>query len=150
MNLKNTVLLLALFLNVDSLLIAQETAGVPGFKLHSEISGLQIFSQDMECNDTHNGIYEHYMVFMFVNSTGESMNISWQKETWYNNICTTCGKTQVPENTFNITLQPGESIQGKCDASSNSGLKVFKEFTNSTKGRTLTKFEFKNLVINFN
>jgi hypothetical protein len=140
-------ILLAMFSNF--LTFSQDVTNSGSWKLYKEITGLQIFSKELSCNDDQNGIHQQFIIFQFVNSTSEQMNISWQKETWYDEKCTTCDKPANNENTYHLTLEPGESIEATCDKNSPSGLKIFSNFLNTVKGSHLTKFEIKNLSITF-
>ena len=119
------------------------------WKLYKEVSGLQIFSKEIGCHDNQNGIHEKYIVFQFVNTAEQTMNVSWQKELWYNEKCTTCDKISTTENSFSLNLVPGESIEGSCDNLSSSGLKIFSHFLNTVKGSKLSKYEFKKMKITF-
>jgi hypothetical protein len=137
------------FISIYSSCISQNINNVTNWKLYKEITGLQIYTQEIACHDDQNGIHQQFIVFQFINTTSYTMNVSWQKELWYNDICQTCGKPSNNENTFNITLAPGESLEGNCDKTSHSGLKIFSNFLNTVRGSKLTKFEFKNLVVSF-
>lgn len=138
-----------LLMNV-SFLIAQTTSeDISAWKAEKEISGLQIYTKEIGCHDTHNGIHEQYIVYQFINSTNETMEISWQNEFWYDGKCYTCDKPASPENTYKVILAPGETTEGSCDKTSISGLKVFEHFMYTSKGNKLTKQELKNLNISF-
>ena len=119
------------------------------WKFYKEVSGLQIFSQEIGCHDTHNGIHEQYIAFQFVNSTIETIEVSWQQELWYNDICITCNKPATSENSYHLIINPGESIEGNCEMNSNPGLKIFTHFIGTSKGSKLTKYEFKNMDVLF-
>lgn len=119
------------------------------WKLYKEVSGLQIYSADLPCNDNQNGIHNQFICFQFLNTSNETMNISWQHELWYNDKCITCDKPANNENSYIITLLPGESVEGSCDKKSNAGLKIFTGIINSSKGGKLSKFELKNLEVKF-
>ncbi|MBI5540989.1 MAG: hypothetical protein HY951_13070 [Bacteroidia bacterium] len=121
----------------------------PEWKLYKEISGLQIYSSDLSCNDNQNGIHNQFICFQFINTSSETMNISWQFELWYNDKCITCDKPANSENSYILTVKPGESIEGNCDKKSIAGLKIFTGIINSAKGSKLSKFEFKNLEVTF-
>ncbi len=143
------ILLLGFLLFGNSLFSQNNSEEFSSWKLYKEISGLQIFSKEIGCHDNQNGIHEQYIVFQFVNSTSETISVSWQKELWYNEKCTTCDKPSNTENTFQLVLAPGETYEGNCDKSSSPGLKIFSHFLNTVKGSKLTKFEFKNMEVTF-
>jgi hypothetical protein len=126
------------------------TENLSEWKLYSEQSGLQIFMKEIGCHDNQNGLHEKYQVFQFTNTTQQVMEVTWQKELWYNNVCTTCNKPANAENTYNLELAPEESQQGSCDMAHNKGLKIFCTFIGSSKAGVLSKFEFKNLAVTFN
>lgn len=128
---------------------SQNMSNTSNWKLYNEVTGLQIYTQEIACHDDQNGIHQQFVVFQFINTTSDSMKVSWQKELWYNDVCQTCGMTSNNENTFSIMLAPGESAEGNCDKTSPSGLKIFSHFLNTVRGSKLTKFEFKNLVVSF-
>jgi hypothetical protein len=142
-----STIFLSLFSNL--LCFSQNTDNSSSWKLYKEITGLQIFSKDLSCNDNQNGIHEQYIVFQFMNTTSEAMMVSWQKELWYDDKCTTCNKPANNENTFSVTINPGESIEGSCSNTSIAGLKIFSGFINTVRGSHLTKFEFKNMTVSF-
>jgi hypothetical protein len=119
------------------------------WKLFKEVSGMQIFSKEIGCHDNQNGIHEKFIVFQFVNTSSETISVTWQKELWYNEKCTTCDRIPNSENTFNLVLATGESSEGSCDKTSPAGLKIFSNFLYTVKGSLLTKFEFKNLEVTF-
>lgn len=143
------VLILSFILFINPFCKAQNETDENSWKLYKEISGLQIFSKELSCHDDQNGIHQQFIILQFVNSTSEPMNISWQKETWYDGKCTTCGKQASPENTYSLKLAPGESIEASCDKNSPAGLKIFSNFLNTVKGSYLTQFELKNISVSF-
>lgn len=142
-----STIVFTMFLNLLS--NAQNADNSSSWKLYKEITGLQIYSKDMNCHDDQNGIHEQYIFFQFINATSETMIVSWQKELWYNEKCTTCEKPANSENTFSVTIAPGESIEGSCNNTSSAGLKIFSGFINTVRGSKLTKFEFKNMTVSF-
>ena len=149
---KNFIIVCALliFTSYTNILNAQNSSeDISSWKIYKEISGMQIFSKEIGCHDNNNGIHEQYFVFQFINSTSETISVSWQKELWYDNKCITCDKPANTENTFHLILAPEESVEGSCDNSSSAGLRIFTNFINSSKGTKLTKFEFKNFEILF-
>lgn len=145
-------IILAMFviaLFFSNLTFAQNSENQTEWKLYKEVTGLQIFSSNLDCNDNQNGIHNRFVNFQFINTTTETIDISWQYEFWYNEKCTTCDKPATLENTYKITLTPGESVDGDCNNTSSSGLKIFSSFINTARGSKLTKFEFKNLEVTF-
>lgn len=142
-----TVLFSLMFINL--FVFSQSLTTQPEWKLYKEVSGLQIYSADLPCNDNQNGIHNQFICFQFINTSNETMKISWQFELWYNDKCITCDKPANNENSYMITLLPGESIEGNCEKKSDAGLKIFTGFINSSKGNKLSKFDFKNLDVTF-
>ena len=150
MKIYNFILCLFFSLLSFQLAFGQNTSeDLSSWKLYKEISGLQIFSKEIGCHDSQNGIHEQYIVFQFINNTTEKITVVWQKEVWYNDKCVTCDIPSHLENNYTFSLAPGESVEGTCEASSSSGLKIFNHFMNTSKGSKLTKFEFKNMKITF-
>lgn len=133
----------------NNLTFAQNSENQTEWKLYKEVTGLQIYTNDLNCHDNQNGIHNQFICFQFINNSNETMTVSWQHELWYNDKCTTCGRPANNENTYKIILAPGESIEGNCDKTSSSGLKIFSNFINTAKGSKLSKFEFKNLEVTF-
>ena len=95
---------------------AQRTSeDLSDWKLYKEISGLQIYSKEIGCHDNHNGIHEKYIVFQFINSTSEEMEITWEQELWYDGKCFTCNRPSSDENLYKVNIAPSESVEGNCD-----------------------------------
>ena len=128
---------------------AQVSENKQEWTIYKEVNGLQIYSKDLNCNDDQNGIHNQFVCFQFINTTSETMSISWQFELWYNNNCITCGKPANNETSYKINLAPDEMVEGDCSNSSSSGLKIFSSFINTARGSKLSKFEYKNLEVTF-
>lgn len=94
------------------------------------------------CNDAENGIFKEYAFFTITNKTEESIRVSYKKELWYNNKCTTCN-VEGKEHNYSIVLNPKESKTGSC-ATKEKSLAIFSKMLNMKKSE-LSKFELTNI-----
>ena len=90
------------------------------------------------------------ILLKFKNKTTQTIQISWNKNLYYDGVCKTCDYPD--EYYYEIQLQPFEEVEGNCSISSNNRLKIFSKFVdlNYTKGLKLTAFELVklNLIVN--
>jgi len=115
------------------------------WQLYSELSGIQIFYKNVECNDVHNGIDAEYVYLQIVNTTNVAMNISWDEEIWRDNKCMSCGKNPAEFHT-EFVIDAGDVIEPTCKTKRQ--LKIFSKFLNNISASELTQFKLNNLTVN--
>ncbi len=119
-------------------------AGQPD-EVYFKNSELLITKQTESCNNSANGTYREYIFLKLENLTDKKMEVSFKKELWYNEQCTTCEKNN-DEYLMKIVLNPKESISGNCDLRQRA-LSVFSKMLDKSSNSSLTKFELKNIQI---
>lgn len=115
------------------------------WKLHKEVSGVQIYYKYTECNIPSEGYYREQVLLKFVNTTQTPLKIRWQRESWYEGKCTTCG---IDEYKFSLKIPAGETIEGICDIYSNQDLKIFSKFLDLKSNVQLEKFNVAVIDVN--
>ena len=95
------------------------------------------------CNNIKDGINNNYVFVRISNKTAVDLKVSFSKELWYNETCTSCNGGD--EFKTMITLKANETLEGTCD-SKTKDLKIFHSMANGSK-KVLTKFDLKNLTI---
>lgn len=89
--------------------------------------------------------YEHaYVVFKYVNTTDQSVNINWKLNLWIGDHCRSCKLPSPSEYDMQLNLKPGESISGTIQ-DTDKMLRLFKKDLQNTKMQELSKFEFANM-----
>jgi hypothetical protein len=106
----------------------------------------QKVSIDYKYNDCHrpeDGIHKQNVHLRFTNLTGSSQQISYQKKVSYNNKPAAAPS---PENTFTITLKPGEVMEGSCSLKDNR-LAIFVKMLDGTSQSVMSSFELVNIKV---
>lgn len=119
-------------------------------KLIKDEQGIQIFAREIECHDNQNGIHQAFYSLQFVNTTNESIHLTWNIDYWMNGVCVTCNSPKTAENTYSLYLEPGETYEGSCEKHSLRGTKIYIRELYNPQSSVLSKFEIVNLQINFN
>ena len=95
-----------------------------------------------------------YVFFEITNKTDGEINISWQEQLWYNNICTNC-EHESPESRKKIIVLSNTIYSTDCNNLKN--ISIFSKFTENLENMpgvntidALTKFELNNLTITTN
>ena len=117
----------------------------PGF-VYFENNQIRITQQPEDCHDEANGTHRQYIFLQFENLTDKPIIVSFKKELWYNEQCTTCEKTSA-EHLMNISLAPKETKAGSCEKRE-PAFSVFSKMLDKTTNSALTTFELKNIQIN--
>lgn len=103
---------------------------------------IKIESSSFLCDKPADDIHNKYVVLKVTNKTNKAIEVSFKKELWYNDICTTC--TENKEFETKISLQPNEIKQADCESKTKE-LKIYQGNPNSRKA--LSKFELKEISI---
>lgn len=119
------------------------------YKLLKSDQGIEIYMREMECHDHQNGIHQLFYQLQFINTTNLIAKIQWNIDIWMNGACITCNKPKTTENTYLLTLLPGQSIEGSCEKKQNDGLKIYIQELYNNRSSVLTKFEIVNLKVEF-
>lgn len=96
-----------------------------------------------DCHRPEDGIFKQEIHLRLSNLTQSAVTISYQKKTAYN------GKPAPepgPENTFTVTLRPGEVLEGDC-LLKNKGLYIFVKMLDGTSKSVLTAFDLVNIKV---
>jgi hypothetical protein len=116
--------------------------------LHKQENGVIVYQMDKIWEDPSEGINQEMVLLKFVNTTDQKLKIDWYDVRWYGGKCSNCDNYKDPEHHHSITLEPGESIEGKCSFDSPRALSVFKRFLNHEDVEALTKFELRDFNVN--
>lgn len=94
-----------------------------------------------DCNRPADGIYKQEIYLRFSNKTTSQLVVNYQKKLSYNNkpVANTG-----PENTFALTLKPGEVLEGSCGLK-DKRLYIFVKMLDGTSQSVLTAFELVNI-----
>jgi hypothetical protein len=125
-----------------------------GWELFAEKDGLAIYHKTFDVNIKRNrsGYYSKLtrvslLVFKLENNSTETMNVSWDFDLWFNNVCQSCD--HMGKGSFyhrNVTLKPGETRyldprKEGTDGNNNNAIYM------DDHGVKLTKFDIRNLQI---
>ncbi len=115
------------------------------WKTYFENDQIKIESSILSCDKPSMDIHNDYVILKVTNKTDKVIDVSFKKELYYNEICTSCEDSE--EFITKISIQPNQILEANCD-SKTKDLKIFHSNKNSKK--ILTKFELKNITINLN
>ncbi|MGM0612295.1 MAG: hypothetical protein ACQESM_02165 [Bacteroidota bacterium] len=139
---KKVILLIIMIIPVIT--IGQEE----DWKLFKESNGVMIYQMDKIWEDPSEGINQEMVLLKFVNTTDQKLHIEWYEVRWQGDNCRNCDSYKDPEYKHELTLEPGESIEGKCSFESPDGLAIFKRFVERDSVEPLSKFELRDLTVN--
>ena len=74
------------------------------------------------------------------------MEVSFNKELWYDQKCLNCGDTS-PENSYSLALAPREKVQGACGEAKDKRLYIFIKSLNMGSKSVLTNYKLKNIQV---
>ncbi len=134
-------LLLMQFLSVFFFSVANENSEPQVIFKNNQI---EITSMTEQCHDIQNGMHQEYEFLTIQNLTSDKLEVTYEKELWYNGKCISCSKPS-DEYSFKLVLAPNQSLSGSC-AKKEKALSVFSKMLNMKKSE-LSKFEIKNIVI---
>lgn len=129
--------------SVFTLLICSFVQTSKEWKFYFENKEVKIESCLFSCEKPSVDIHNKYVLLKITNKTNKTIEVSFEKELWSNEICTTCSDSKEFET--KIILQPNEVAQADCDSKTKE-LKIF--HSNSNAKKILTKFELKEIKIN--
>jgi uncharacterized protein YcfL len=113
------------------------------WKMKAEQENVLIKAKTVSCNDVANGTHKEVVLIQIENKAATPIEVSFKKETWYNNICTTCNKNSA-EHKVTVQLGANEIMESSCN--SNKQLNIFSKMLDMKKSE-LTKFELKDITI---
>ncbi|MDG1331550.1 MAG: hypothetical protein P8P74_04425 [Crocinitomicaceae bacterium] len=118
---------------------------------YSNTEGVLIEYKMEEMNSPDYGREVNMVIFRFTNTTNQSKDCSWIVKIERGNDCYNCDGLIKPENTFRLTLEPQETIEGDVsNLISHSQLNIFGNFVKLVPGMSeevLTGFELINLTV---
>ncbi len=136
------------FLKVCS--IAVFFLGLTGFKGQENVwreylenDQIKIETSTQTCSSTQNGTNSNYIFLRISNKTNLDLEVSFNKELWYNDVCSNCNDGDEAKTT--LVLHANETVEGNCESSFKT-LKIFQSMANGSK-RVLSKFDLKNLTV---
>jgi len=135
------LLLSSFFIWISFLSFSQEN-----WTLVQEEDFLKIEVKDVIC--TVNNREQKLFLFRYTNTSNQKRVYSWQIESWRNNQCVNCHKIDSGEYDRELTLEPGESVEGGCDSKDYKALYLFGNFVELVPGmheQYLTDYSFENL-----
>jgi len=113
--------------------------------VYFENSQIRITQHTEDCHDEANGTHRQYIFLQFENLIDKPIAVSFKKELWYNEQCTTCEKTST-EHLMNVSLSAKETKTGSCEKRE-PAYSVFSKMLDKTTNSSLTSFELKNIQI---
>jgi hypothetical protein len=96
-----------------------------------------------DCHRPEDGIHKQNVHLKFTNLTGSTQLVSYQKKVSYNNKPAAATSA---ENTFTITLKPGEVMEGSCSLKDNR-LAIFVKMLDGTSQSVMSSFELVNVKV---
>ena len=125
------------FLNPDSIVIS----GNSNWKLIKTTLHVKVYSKEIVCNDSANGIYMKNVLLKIENFTGKTIKVNWTNKLFYDFNCLTCNSTS-GENDIEIIINPNTTDTGQCGSGQND-LVLFIEMI-GIQSEKLTSFELLN------
>ena len=105
---------------------------------------IEITASTEQCHDIKNGLHQEYKFLTIKNLTAQKVEVSYNKEMWYDGKCMNCNKTS-EEYRFKVILEPNQSVSGNC-GKKDKALSIFSKMLDMKKSE-LTKFEIKNIEV---
>lgn len=109
---------------------------------------VEIYIKPTDCINKKQGTAKQYLFIEVLNKTSHELKISFEKELWYNNFCSTCNSNSI-ENSINLTIKENTTVVGSCELN-NKQLSIFSKMLDLDNVRVLTKYELKNITIENN
>lgn len=110
-------------------------------------NGILVEYKFEECNSD-NVKNQKLVLFRFTNTTSTAISFKWALQVYRDGECQNCDRIDSTENNYEITLIPGEVVQGDCSSKENKSLYLFANFVNLSPGMSeqhLTNFKFTHL-----
>ena len=114
----------------------------PNWQTYKTTPEVDVFYRAEQCHDAANGTHREYILLKFVNKTDKKVQVSWQLESYQDNVCTTCNKD---EYKYSIDLAPNQTLEADCSSAARE-LKIFVKHLDLPNPKTFTKFELGNLA----
>ena len=96
-----------------------------------------------DCHRPEDGVHKQNIHLKFTNHTNRTVVVSYQKSTSYNNKP---AATPGAENTFAVTLKPGEVLEGSCGLK-DKRLYIFVKMLDGTSQSVMTAFKLLNIQV---
>jgi hypothetical protein len=120
---------------------------------YQTFEGIKIEYRFQDCDSEGVGSFRNQTLvfFRFTNTTNENLTLSWQVETYRNNVCENCARIGNGEHSFSVKLEPNQVIEGDCSSFDQREMYVFSNFINQINGMSdevmvaITDFKFINL-----
>lgn len=110
--------------------------------IYQQKNGVTIQYKYADCLDSINGINQQKVLIRFVNNTSNAQNVKFYRQATYSNDAQPGRSENIR---YELTLQGNEVQEGKCESRD----KRFYFFSKhiGMSGRTLIKFELKNITV---
>ena len=135
--LKMTMIISILFFPL--FLFSQEKGGE--WQVYENVNGVEINYRYQECNNVSQGIYKEFVIFKFINTTSNLVEVSYSFLLWYDEKEIMPGNN---ENMKHIIIEPKQIFETSCDE--NREYNVFSKFLNYKKSE-LSNFELIDIVV---
>ncbi len=113
------------------------------WKLFNTYDGIDVYTKIASIDQNPQG--ERVMLFKYVNTKAEVVELSWRLDLYYGDNCRGCNLPSPNEYEVSILLTAGQTIEGKV-SDTDKTKKVF--HSNKSKDITpLTRFEFTNVRV---
>lgn len=144
-------LLLVVLLFLSQVLLSQTTERPTEWTVYTEVNGVIFYYKYADCHDYNQGFHRQYVLFKLVNTTSTDLTCTWDEETWYAGVCSTCpeeGENRNPELHISINLLAGETQEATCNYFVMTPLKIFSKHLNYDVPKSeLSAFDLVNIDV---
>jgi hypothetical protein len=115
--------------------------------LHFEDDLCKLETSIIRCNDIQNGTDVNYVMLKITNKTEKSIVFSCSKQVNFSNKP---NSTSDGGNTLTFELAPNQILEGSCDKTTNSKLRIFSHMQSLKDVAILTSFSFSTFKTSYN
>lgn len=112
------------------------------WSLYKIVDGVEIYFQELSCDDPANGLFEVYTIFKIVNTNEVDVSISYSMDVRFAGHWYRAEDTDTPLHTLSIGA--GESMSGSCG---NGALSVFDRFSDRPDRGAMDEFVWNNIRV---
>lgn len=114
------------------------------WKIYISQNGVNIYTKEIDCFAKN--IPDQIAIIIKVeNTTGDRIQLEWDRAIWYNDILATDNTTD-GENHMILEVNGNSFVEGSCDTP-RGPLYIYKDFITYQTDTKLTKFELHNLQV---
>ena len=111
------------------------------WQVYENVNGVEINFCYQECNNVNQGMHKEYVVFKFINTTANLVEVSYSILLWYDEKEIMPGNK---ENVKHIVIEPNQIFETSCNKYREYN--IFSKFLNYNKTE-LTKFELVDIRV---